>query len=134
MPEGIQKYVLKQMQDEYVKKSKYKNIKTDVNGIKFASKKEANRFDELLIQQKQGLIRDLKLQPSFTLQESYVTTDGKRVRAIRYVADFSYMRLIGVNEWEYVVEDVKCKATKTAIYGVKRKLMQQVYGIDIQEV
>lgn len=136
LPDNVKKFVLKQMQEEYVteQKSKYKNQKTELNGISFASKKEAKRFDELLILRSQGLIRNLKLQPSFTLQESYVTPDGKRVRAIRYIADFSYDKLISDNLWELVVEDVKSKATKTPIYNTKKKMMLHKYGITVQEV
>lgn len=63
--------------------------KTKVDGIPFDSQKEARRFIELRSLLKAGKIRNLKLQPQFTLQESYVTPEGERVRAVRYVADFS---------------------------------------------
>ena len=82
-----------------------------------------------MLELKAGLIRDLRLQPQFTLQESYKTHDGKRVRAIRYVADFSYTR-----EGTLVVEDVKSKATKTAQYQMKRKMMMNRFGIEVEEV
>lgn len=136
LPDNVKKLVLKQMQEEYVaeQKSKYKNQKTELNGISFASKKEAKRFDELLIMKSQCLIRNLKLQPNFTLQESYITPDGKRVRAIRYVADFSYDKLTGDNQWEFVVEDVKSRATRTPMYNAKKKMMLHKYGITVQEV
>ena len=94
-----------------------------------------------------GQIRELKLQPQFTLQEAYTTPEGNRVRAIRYDADFSYYVLTtelyvadGVgstkaeDEWKYVVEDVKSKATKTRVYAMKKKLLREKYGIDIVEV
>lgn len=136
LPDNVKKLVLKQMQEEYVagQKSKYKNQKTELNGISFASKKEAKRFYELLIMKSQCLIRNLKLQPNFTLQESYITPDGKRVRAIRYVADFSYDKLTGDNQWEFVVEDVKSRATRTPMYNAKKKMMLHKYGITVQEV
>ena len=65
-----------------------------------------------------GKIRDLKLQPQYTLQESTLPPEGERVRAIKYVADFSYERPTlpdcnGVVHWLPVVEDVESKATKT---------------------
>lgn len=60
--------------------------------ICFDSRKEARRFDELLALLRAGQIRDLKLQPQFTLQEAYTTAEGVRVRAIRYQADFMYHR------------------------------------------
>ena len=75
------------------------------------------------------IITDLRLQPQFTLQESYITENGKRIRAIRYTADFSY-RFGG----KLVVEDVKSTATRTKEYLRNKKMMRSKYGIDIQEV
>lgn len=122
-----------------VKTGKYRNIRTQVDGIPFDSQKEARRFIELKSLLKAGKIRNLKLQPQFTLQESYVTPDGKRVRAIRYLADFSYDRPTspdqnGYIHWVKVVEDVKSQATRTAQYEIKRKLMLERFGIVVEEV
>ena len=84
---------------------------------------------------KTGTIRDLRLQPEYTLVEAYTTPDGKRVRAERYRADFSYrIRFDGRKEWALVVEDVKSRATQTAIYRSKKKRMLEIYGIDVKEV
>lgn len=121
-----------------VKTGKYHNQKTKVDGIPFDSQKEARRFIELRSLLKAGKIRNLKLQPQFTLQESYVTPEGERVRAVRYVADFSYERPVepwqnGCIYWVSVVEDVKSKATRTAQYEIKRKLMLERLGIAIEE-
>lgn len=110
-------------------KRKYNNQPTERRGIKFDSRKEANRFEDLMLLQEAGEIAELKLQPQFTLQESYVTTEGERIRAIRYVADFSYWQ-----RGEPVVEDVKSKATATAQYKMKKKLMQERFGISVKEV
>jgi hypothetical protein len=35
---------------------------------------------------------------------------------------------------EQVTEDVKSKATKTAVYQLKKKLVKALYGVDIVEV
>lgn len=107
--------------------------------LRFDSRKEARRFDELSAMLRTGEIQDLKLQPSFTLQEAYTTVDGVRVRAIRYQADFSYRRAEkpdcnGEIHWIAVVEDVKSRATKTRVYEMKKKLMRERFGIEIQEV
>ena len=96
---------------------------------RFDSKAEARRYAELMLMLKAGDISDLKLQPQFSLQESYITPEGNRVRAIKYVADFSYWQ-----GGELIVEDVKSKATKTRAYAIKRKLMQERFGITIKEV
>lgn len=107
--------------------------------VDFDSKKEARRFDILYPLFKAGKIRELKLQPQFTLQEAYTTPEGKRVRAIRYQADFSYERptapdATGTVRWLPVVEDVKSEATKTRVYSIKKKLMREKFGVDVTEV
>lgn len=107
--------------------------------MNFDSKKEARRYDELMAMLRAGQIRDLKLQPQFTIQEAYTTPEGQRVRAIRYQADFSYKRptepdCTGEVHWLRVVEDVKSRATKTRVYEIKKKLMREKLGIEIQEV
>ena len=96
-------------QRERSAKRKYNNQPTERNGIKFDSRKEAKRYEELMFLRQAGEIDNLKLQPQFTLQESYMTPEGERIRAIRYVADFSYTQ-----GSQMVVEDVKSKATATA--------------------
>ena len=111
------------------KGEKYQNQMDERSGIKFDSKKEARRYDELMTMLRGGIITDLRLQPQFTLQESYITELGERIRAIRYTADFSY-RLGG----QLVVEDVKSAATRTKEYMRNKKIMRSKYGIDIQEV
>jgi len=131
------------------KGSKYHNKPTErvtASGkvIHFQSQKEARRFGELMAMLQAGEIRGLKLQPQFTLQEAYTTTEGVRVRAIRYQADFSYEKRPEYwrgyegqcpdDGWRLVVEDVKSRATKTRVYAMKKKLMQEKFGIDIQEV
>lgn len=114
-------------------RSKYGAIKDSRGSIEFDSRKEATRFDELMLRLRAGQIRDLRLQVQFTLKESYITPDGERIRAIRYVADFAYWANMD-DRRVYVVEDVKSKATKTAVYRMKKKLMHEKFGIIVQEV
>lgn len=114
--------------------AKYGNKKTVRNGITFDSQKEAARYDALMLLLAAGEIKDLKLQPEFTLQEAFTTPDGERVRAVRYRADFLYKRRVkeGVDtRWERVVEDVKGFRTKD--YELKRKLMLGL-GIKVTEL
>lgn len=73
-----------------MKYNKYSNIKTVVDGIKFDSRKEANYYCELKLLLRQGIIKDLVLQPRFELQPSF-KLNGKTIRKIEYVADFQYM-------------------------------------------
>lgn len=112
------------------KRPKYSNQQDQRGEIHFDSRKEARRYDELLLMLRAGKISDLRLQPQFTLQESYKTETGERVRAIRYTADFSYKNAAG----ELVVEDVKSGPTRTKEYLRNKKMIRSKYGIDIQEV
>ena len=121
------------------KASKYHSTPAERGELRFDSQKEARRYDELALLLAAEKIRDLKLQPEYTLQEAYTTLEGVRVRAIRYRADFSYERATepdccGEVHWLRVVEDVKSEATKTRVYAIKRKLMRERLGIDVREV
>lgn len=149
--QNLAKQIQAEVQEEK-KRSKYNNQPAERNAdgnktIKFDSKKEAARFDELVLLLKAGKIRDLRLQPQFTLQEAYTTPEGERVRAVRYVADFSYEQRVTkkyqqdggysfeyVEEWEKVVEDVKSKPTKTKVYAIKKKMLRDKFGITITEI
>lgn len=138
------------------KASKYHNSPTErVTGggtvLRFDSQKEAWRYDQLIELERAGQIRELRLQVDFTLQEAYTDTQGRRVRAIRYRADFTYRKPMAKRwaiyadnpvewtdklglPWELVVEDVKSRATRTKAYEMKRKMMKDRFGIDIREV
>jgi len=105
---------------------KYKSKITEIDGIKFASKMEANRYTELKEMQRENKISNLELQPSFLLQESF-TRDKKKYRPIVYVADFRYK--IGD---KVIVEDVK--GFKTPEYKLKKKLLLYKYeGFEFKE-
>lgn len=100
--------------------NKYRNRKTVVNGIKFDSKAEANRYCELKILERAKQISDLELQPKFILQDSFKNQKGQTIRAITYIADFSY-----VENGKIVVEDVK--GMETNEFKIKRKLFECKY-------
>lgn len=135
LPPKYQDQAVRQLQAQMRRKAeaervpKYRNQKTERKGISFDSKKEARRFEELMLMLQAGEISDLRLQQDFTLQEAYTTPDGERVRAIRYRADFTYQK-----NGEYIVEDVKSKATRTRVYLMKKKMMLERLGIRIREV
>jgi hypothetical protein len=105
------------------KKSKYGNVKTEIDGHLFDSQKEAARYVQLRYREKAGEITDLELQREFEL-----IVNGEKVAS--YVSDFSYQE-----SGELVVEDVKSAITrKLPTYRLKRKLMKSIYGITIKEV
>jgi hypothetical protein len=142
LPEEAQRQIRYKLQQQAqsqhkAKPAKYGNVKTkrvtEKKEITFGSMKEASRYDELMFMLKAGEIRKLKLQHEFTLQAAYTTPEGERIRAIRYLADFSYERKVG-GHWVPVVEDVKSRPTKTPSYQMKRKLMQERLGIEVVEI
>ena len=129
LSESAQRQILAKIGQQ--KQSKYRNQKATrrmLNGTirTFDSQKEARRYDELALLLKAGKISDLRLQQTFTLQESYISASGDAVRALTYKADFYYTK--GVKS---IVEDVK--GVKTEAYKIKKKLMQE-RGIEIIEV
>lgn len=108
------------------KASKYRNARTAIDGIKFASKKEAKRYAELKLRERAGEITQLRCHPRYELAI-------KGILICTYVADFAYVRLLPPargGQW-VVVEDVKSDATKTAVFVIKSKLMKAIHGIDI---
>jgi len=118
-----QKHTAKPLQN------KYRNQRTVVDGITFASKKECLRYAELKLLETAGYINDLTLQPRFPLIVM-------NVKIGVYVGDFCYNQTTGgvstgistVN----VVEDVK--GIKTPVYRLKKKLVKALYGIEIKEI
>lgn len=108
---------------------KYHNRKTIVNGHTFDSKKEANRYSELLLLERAGAIHDLRTQVKYVLIPSQRSKETGKVieRECSYKADFVY-----TEGGETIVEDVKGFRTKE--YIIKRKLMLHVYGIRIREI
>jgi hypothetical protein len=101
------------------KRSKYRNIPTRVGDILFPSKKEAARYEVLLLLQKAGKIRHLARQTPYPFRV-------QGVLVCTYYADFEYWE-----DGDIVVEDVK--GIRTGVYIIKRKLMQALYGIKIRE-
>lgn len=113
----------------YRRPNKYKAIKTVVDGVTFDSRKEGRRYRELRLLEQAGVIEDLCLQPHFLLQEAYVK-NGKSVRKIEYIADFSYYDL---EKKKFVVEDVK--GLKTDVYRLKKKIFEYKYpDLEISEI
>ena len=96
--------------------SKYRNVKTVVDGIKFHSKAEAKRYGELMLLMRSGDIRDLKLQPVYELRVAGVLI-------CKYIADFEYLDLNYPHT--ETVEDKK--GAKTAVYQIKKKLFRALY-------
>ena len=116
--------------------TKYRNKPTVVDGIRFASKKEAGRYGELKLLERIGEITDLELQPrfNFKLPNGALLRAGKLGKPRAYIADFRYRereKSQGRDVYRVIVEDVK--GMKTELYKWKRDLMRDLNGITIRE-
>ncbi len=124
--------------------NKYYNKKTiTTDGLTHDSQKEAQRWCELLLLQRAGVITDLKRQVEFELiPNQYKSTErfsksGKRLndkvklveRKCTYIADFVYRE-----NGNLVVEDVKSPITQTKDFKIKKKLMLFIHGIEVRVV
>jgi hypothetical protein len=94
-------------------RSKYKNVPTVVDGVRFASKAEATRDGELRLLERAGKINGLKRQPRFPLKVG-------GVKVCTYVGDWEYM------DGNYrVVEDRK--GVLTAAFKIKWALAKALH-------
>jgi len=98
------------------KVSKYNNVRTEIDGFKFASKKEAKRYVEL------KLLKESK-RISYFLMQTPIHIPGAK-----YVCDFVVFDLEG----KAIYEDVK--GFKTDVYKLKKKMVEALYPIKIIEI
>ena len=105
--------------------NKFRNVKIELDGIRFDSKKEANRYAELKMLARSGIISNLELQKRF-----HLTVNG--VKVCDYIADFSYQDQSG----RAVVEDAKGMRSGAAyaVFRLKAKLMIACHGLRVVEV
>ena len=101
--------------------NKYHAISTIVDGIRFDSKAEANRYGELKLMAKAKTIHSLRVHPKFD-----ILVNGIKVGY--YEGDFEY-----VENGERVVEDVK-GFKLTDLYLFKKRCIDAQYGIKIREI
>ena len=119
--------------------NKYHAKSVVIDGIKFPSGKEGERFIYLRELEKRGEISNLRRQVRFELLPAaykdvvkHLKTKDKVVRRlflnpVSYVADFVYEK-----DGQTVVEDTK--GYKTPEYIIKKKMMYALKGIEIQEI
>ena len=102
--------------------NKYNNKKVVIDGIKFDSKKEANRYQELKVMEKAKIIKNLRLQVPYVIIEK-----SQHGRAIKYIADFVYY---DNEKGREIIEDTK--GFRTDVYKIKKRLMSE-QGNEITE-
>jgi hypothetical protein len=101
---------------------KYGNKKVTVQGIKFDSKWESERYLYIKSLERAGRVRNLELQVRFALE-----VNGQKI--CTYIADFRYEKENANGDWETIVEDAK--GVETPEFKLKKKLMKACLGIEI---
>lgn len=110
------------------KPMKFHSKKVVIDGHKFDSKREAERYRELMLLQSAGKIAGLTLQVPFVLAHGVRLFGETRKRpAIRYLADFVYT---DTELCSIVVEDVK--GMDLPMGRLKRHLMKTIHDIDVK--
>jgi hypothetical protein len=111
---------------------KYGAVQTEVDGIKFPSKKEAARYTQLRLLERAGNIRKLELQPRFALiadggqPVKYPVKNSENGRQAYALMDFKYF---DIENRRWIVEDVKGK--DTPLSKLKRAMVEAQYGVRI---
>lgn len=95
--------------------TKYGAKKVVEDGIKFDSKVERDYFFYLKQQKEKGDIKDFTLQPTFELQPKF-EKDGKKYRAITYVADFQVLHN------DDCIEIIDVKGMELPLFKLKEKM------------
>lgn len=100
-----------------VKPSKFHNIITECDNIKFQSKKEEAYYRELRCRQHAGEVKFFLTQVPFRLKAGY-----------KHLLDFMVIRTDGV------IEYVEVKGRDLPMGKMKRKMVEEEYGIRIEVV
>lgn len=131
MADLLRGYINKEL---IMKANKYRNTKHIIDGITFDSAKEANRYGELKLLKRSGIISNFELQPQFPYWVCYGLIFTERIsigevltHQRKYIADFKVIYPDGHIE----IEDVK--GFRTAEYKRKKKIIEKLYNIKIIE-
>jgi hypothetical protein len=100
----------------FPKPSKYHAVLTEVDNIKFQSKKEAKYYRELLCRVHAGEVKYFLRQVPFRLKGG-----------VKYVVDFMEVWVDGS------IHFVDVKGCKTEMYRVKKRLTEAEYPVRIEE-
>lgn len=107
---------------EEPKRRKYGNEPAYIDGKRFDSKHEAMVYKDLMMRVKAGELKCVIRQVRFDLAQT---------ENLQYVADFVTI----APDMTVDVIDAKSEATrKNKVYVIKKKLMREVWGLEIREV
>ena len=101
----------------------------EVDGNKFDTVSEKNRYLELKRMENAGTVAELKCRPKWEIIPAQRTENGT-LKSSHYTADFSYIK-----DGKLVVEDVRNgRIYDIGEFRLKKKLMYLVHGILIDEI
>ncbi len=106
------------------KPGKFRNVRVEVDGIKFASKKEARHYGTLKLLADSGKIQNLRLQVRYSL-------DVNGVHIAVYVLDFQFEE-----NGKTRYQDTKGYRPNTSdqTFKLKKRLMLACHGIEVEEI
>jgi hypothetical protein len=99
------------------KENKFHAVMTEAAGIKFASKKEARYYLELVCRQKAGEIKFFLMQVPFRLP-------GKTIHRV----DFMIVRP------DMTIEFIEVKGKDLQLGRIKRRQVEEIFGVEIKVV
>lgn len=105
------------------KRSKYRNVPMEVDGIRFDSKKEAAFYSMLKLREKAGEVFEVQLQ------RRYALTAPNGMLMTTYVADFAFY-----DDLQKRTRVVDVKGYETDVFKLKRKMMRALLGIEVEIV
>lgn len=100
--------------------NKYKNHRTEIDGIVFASSSEAQYYVDMRELQLMGVVEKIERQVKYEIQPAFVK-NGVKFGKIDYVADFRITYQTGV------IEIVEIKGFETDVWKLKHKLFEYKY-------
>ena len=110
------------------RRNKYHAERTQVDGVWFDSRREAGRYRTLKLLQLAGKVRWFCLQPRFILLA------GVEYRADFIVAWADPPERTGGQAGRVSIEDVKSAGTRTKTYRLKKRQVEALYRVKIEEV
>lgn len=115
---GLERRITKKKQ-RGVAITKYRAKPTEIDGIRFKSLGEANRYCQLKLQQAAGEIADLTCHPIWQIKIN-------NIKVCKVELDFGYW---DKTKGEYIYEDFK--GCDNAMSKLKRKLLAACHGIAV---
>jgi hypothetical protein len=101
-----------------------------MDGIRFDSRAELDRYLELKMLARSGAVANIELQPEYVLLDRFVHPEHGKLGPLRYRADFRYQETA---TGKTIVEDVK--GHRTDVYRIKRILLLWRYPeIEFREI